>query len=180
MLCSYRVFNVPEVCVKGNSSSMPKVKKHKTVLAVRQTVTKPQKQTASKHSETKPTKERNAAPKPKQQRAAWTCASIIDQQSADALSKLLAAAETHTAGATIKSLTLAPHIVHKKPTFAVTVETLKHLPLLKAVLGQVGLLQQHEHQVHVQHHAAVHGCLVRWMSSYGLYNPSAMLQMLLS
>jgi putative methyltransferase len=73
----------------------------------------------------------------------WRCASIIDQQSAEVLDKLLLAVETRRGGATIKSLTLAPHIVHKKPTFAVTCETLKHLPLLKQLVGDVGLLDQH-------------------------------------
>jgi putative methyltransferase len=79
--------------------------------------------------------------------AAWTCASVIDQQSAEALARLLDAAATRSHGASIKSLTLAPHVVHKKPTFAVTCETLKHLPLLQAVLAATGLLQQHEPQV---------------------------------
>lgn len=78
---------------------------------------------------------------------AWKCSSIIDQQSAEAVAKLLTAAETRTSGATIKSLTLAPHVVHKKPTFAVTCETLKHLPLLKQLLADVRLLEQHAGQV---------------------------------
>jgi hypothetical protein len=55
----------------------------------------------------------------------WHCRSVIDRQAAEAVARLLQAAETRSSGATIKSLTLAPHIVHKKPTFAVTCETLK-------------------------------------------------------
>jgi putative methyltransferase len=77
----------------------------------------------------------------------WQCSSVIDQQSSEVLDKLLSAAETRRGGATIKSLTLAPHIVHKKPTFAVTCETLKHLPLLKQLVAGVGFLQQHQQQV---------------------------------
>jgi hypothetical protein len=55
----------------------------------------------------------------------WQCRSVIDRQAAEAVARLLQAAETRSAGATIKSLTLAPHVVHKKPTFAVTCQTLK-------------------------------------------------------
>ncbi len=60
-----------------------------------------------------------------QQAQQWYCRSVIDRQAADAVAKLVHAAETHQSGATIKSLTLAPHIVHKKATFAVTCQTLK-------------------------------------------------------
>jgi hypothetical protein len=142
---------------------MPKVKKHKSVLAAKQSITKPSRTGIEKHKvkhtpklqqqqqSTRPGKAAAATAKaPRAHRAAawphgqWRCASVIDQQSAEALHRLLAAAETCTAGATIKSLTLAPHIVHKKPTYAVTVETLKHLPLLKAVLAAVEMLQQHQ------------------------------------
>jgi hypothetical protein len=143
----------------SSSSSMPKVKKHKSVLAAKQSISKPA-ATGNTHKNPNPKQKppppqqqsgRSSKPapaKPKAPRAvhaaawphgSWRCASIIDQQSAEALHRLLSAAETRTAGATIKSLTLAPHIVHKKPTYAVTVETLKHLPLLKAVLTAVGL-----------------------------------------
>jgi hypothetical protein len=146
---------------------MPKVKKHKSVLSAKQSISKPS-TTQNQHKHSKP-KQQAQLQQPKQQTVRpskpasawpkgprrtvhaaawpsgqWRCASVIDQQSAEALLRLLAAAETRTAGATIKSLTLAPHIVHKKPTYAVTVETLKHLPLLKAVLAAVGLLQQHQ------------------------------------
>ena len=141
---------------------MPKVKKHKSVLAAKQSITKkpatgtqqnnwkpkqqPQQQQPARPSKRVPVRPKapragyTAAGPPGQ----WRCASVIDQQSAEALLRLLSAAETRTAGTTIKSLTLAPHIVHKKPTYAVTVETLKHLPLLKAVLAAAGLLQQHQ------------------------------------
>lgn len=56
---------------------------------------------------------------------AWRPHSVIDRQAAEAVARLLSAAETRSKGATIKSLTLAPHVVHKKPTFAVTCQTLK-------------------------------------------------------
>ncbi len=55
----------------------------------------------------------------------WHCRSVIDRQASEAVGRLLLAAETRSGGATIKSLTLAPHVVHKKPTFAVTCQTLK-------------------------------------------------------
>lgn len=58
------------------------------------------------------------------------------------MDRLIQAAETHRHGATIKSLTLAPHIENKKATYAVTCETLKHLTLLKELEAAVGLLQQ--------------------------------------
>jgi hypothetical protein len=141
---------------------MPKVKKHKSVLGANHSMTKPthlnkpqqQKKTTSQPQQQQSSRfSKSAAATAKAPGAhhvaawphgQWRCASVIDQQSAEALHRLLAAAETRTAGATIKSLTLAPHIVHKKPTYAVTVETLKHLPLLKAVLAAGELLQQHE------------------------------------
>ncbi len=53
------------------------------------------------------------------------CRSVIDRQAAQAISRLLQAAETHQSGATIKSLTLAPHIQNKKAVYAVTCETLR-------------------------------------------------------
>lgn len=130
----------PEATRPGpDAVDMPKVKKQKTVLAKSPPVKparsahQPQKQVSS-HIKRLPLQ-------------TWTCSSIIDQQSAEAVARLLAAAETRTSGATIKSLTLAPHIVHKKPTFAVTCETLKHLPLLQQLLHKIDLLAQHENQV---------------------------------
>jgi hypothetical protein len=141
---------------------MPKVKKHKSVLGAKHSITKPahtSKQQQQKKDTQKPQQQQSnrlsksaaaTAKAPRAHHAAawphnqWRCASVIDQQSAEALHRLLAAAETRTAGATIKSLTLAPHIVNKKPTYAVTVETLKHLPLLKAVIAAGKLLLQHE------------------------------------
>ena len=47
-------------------------------------------------------------------------------------------------GATIKSLTLAADIQAKKATYAVTCETLKHLPVLERVVEETGILGLHE------------------------------------
>jgi hypothetical protein len=55
----------------------------------------------------------------------WRCHGVIDRQAAEAVERLVQAAETQRGGSTIKSLTLAPHVVHKKPTHAVTCETLR-------------------------------------------------------
>lgn len=55
----------------------------------------------------------------------WQANSIIDRQAAQAVDRLIAAAETQRSGATIKALTLAPHVVHKRATHAVTCETLR-------------------------------------------------------
>ena len=55
----------------------------------------------------------------------WLPHSVIDRQAAVAVGKLLAADAARTGGASIKSLTLAPHVVEKKATHAVTCNTLK-------------------------------------------------------
>lgn len=138
--------------------TMPKApKKFKPVVGARPAHQQQQQQQQRQHHQSVKTQ------KPKQPQAAsnkqprsttrttsaagWQCASVIDQQSAEVLQRLLQAAETRRGGATIKSLTLAPHIVHKKPTFAVTCETLKHLPLLKQLVADAGVLEQHQQQV---------------------------------
>ena len=61
----------------------------------------------------------------RQQPAVWVPHSVIDRQAAAALGKLLAADSARSGGASIKSLTLAPHVVEKKATHAVTCNTLK-------------------------------------------------------
>jgi hypothetical protein len=53
------------------------------------------------------------------------CNSIIDRQAARALQTLLEADAGQRRGATLKSLTLAPHIAEKKATYAVTCQVLK-------------------------------------------------------
>jgi putative methyltransferase len=117
---------------------MPKVKKQKSLLPKQQISKAANKRQQAGNQKLKKLKKiSKSAP-------AWKCTSIIDQQSAEAVSRLLDAAEHRTSGATIKSLTLAPHIVHKKPTFAVTCETLKHLPLLKQLLADINLLEQEQ------------------------------------
>lgn len=42
-----------------------------------------------------------------------------------------------------QSLTLAPHVEHKKATFAVVCETLKRLPAIQAAVTDAGLLEAH-------------------------------------
>jgi putative methyltransferase len=73
----------------------------------------------------------------------WGCHSIADRQAATAIKKLLAAQANGRHGASIKSLTLAPHIQAKKATFKVTCETLKALPVIRQLLGSCGLLEKH-------------------------------------
>ena len=67
-------------------------------------------------------------PVPKQHlpRKCWLrCQSDVDQQASDAVHSLLQASRSKSRGASIRSLTLAPHITAKKAVHAVTCETLK-------------------------------------------------------
>ena len=73
----------------------------------------------------------------------WTCSSTVSQQAAGVLKKLLAADARGAGGASIKALALAPHIQAKKATYAVVVETLKHLAVLKHVVAATASLAQH-------------------------------------
>jgi hypothetical protein len=128
---------------------MPKAKRQRSIVDVKYGVQQPKRQRIAKPRS-------NVSPAPGKQPAGhghgslrqqpqikpWSCISIIDKQAASAVDRLIQAAETHRHGATIKSLTLAPHIENKKATYAVTCETLKHLTLLKELEAAVGLLQQ--------------------------------------
>lgn len=58
-------------------------------------------------------------------RGKWSLASTVHKQAADAVARLLAASAARQGGVSIKSLTLAPKVVAKKATFAVTNETLR-------------------------------------------------------
>ena len=67
-------------------------------------------------------------PLPKQQlpNKRWLCCqSDVDQQASNAVHRLLQASRSKSRGASIRSLTLAPHITAKKAVHAVTCETLK-------------------------------------------------------
>ena len=55
----------------------------------------------------------------------WRCMSVVDQQAAFAVQRLLQADSSRSNGASLKSLTLAPHIVAKKATYAVTCQVVK-------------------------------------------------------
>ena len=55
----------------------------------------------------------------------WTPVSQVHQQAATAVGRLLEADASRRHGASLKSLTLAPHIVAKKATYAVTCQVLK-------------------------------------------------------
>lgn len=70
----------------------------------------------------------------------WTCQSEVDRQAAACLSKILASDTNKRNGKTIKSLTLAPHIKAKKAVYAVTCQTLSHLPVIQQVLSKTTLL----------------------------------------
>ena len=70
------------------------------------------------------------------------------QDAARAVSALLAAAATRRRGSSVKALTLAPHVRHKRATHAVTCETIKHARVIRELffdacdalraLGEVG------------------------------------------
>jgi putative methyltransferase len=99
---------------------MPQPKKHRTVL---QNI--PHASQSSGGQKRKRDRVPSPQPSKKPKAICWQCKSIIDQQASEALSRIINACNNKANGVTIKSLTLAPHIVHKKPTFAVTCETLK-------------------------------------------------------
>ncbi|KAK9857582.1 hypothetical protein WJX84_008181 [Apatococcus fuscideae] len=74
-------------------------------------------------------------------RAFWTCSSVVDRQAAHALEKILEAHTTRRHGVSLKSLTLGSNIEAKKATYAVTLESLKHLQVIDAILERSQLLQ---------------------------------------
>ena len=53
------------------------------------------------------------------------CANVIHRQAASAVMRLVVSDSTKTKGASLKSLTLASHVQHKKATYAVTCQVLK-------------------------------------------------------
>lgn len=65
----------------------------------------------------------------------------VHRQAAYAVERLLAADASQREGATLKSLTLAPHIQAKKATYAVTCEVLRHLPVLQPLLERSQLVE---------------------------------------
>lgn len=67
--------------------------------------------------------------------------SLLLQQASGAVQRLLHADASGQGGVTLKSLVLAPHIKAKKAVYAVTVETLKHLQLLRKLLDATQLLE---------------------------------------
>jgi putative methyltransferase len=62
------------------------------------------------------------------------------RQASRAIARLLESDAQSRNGASVKSLTLAPHISNKKAVYALTMETLKKLPLLEILIEQAGLL----------------------------------------
>jgi len=65
--------------------------------------------------------------------------SVTHRRAAFAVARLLAADASGRDGASLKSLTLAPHIENKRAVYAVTVETLKHVPVLEKLYNSSGL-----------------------------------------
>ena len=59
------------------------------------------------------------------------------RQAANIVGRLLHADATGRHGASLKSLTLAPHIISKKAVHAVTIETLKHVPVLEQLVSKM-------------------------------------------
>lgn len=67
------------------------------------------------------------------------------RQASRAIARLLESDAQSRNGASVKSLTLAPHISNKKAVYALTMETLKKLPLLEILIEQAGLLPSDTH-----------------------------------
>lgn len=81
------------------------------------------------------------------------CKSVVDRQAAWAMQRLVEADEGRGRGATLKSLTLAPHIQAKKATYAVTCQAMK-CRLAVQVLDDVKVLLGMVHDVGVKAHAS--------------------------
>ena len=60
------------------------------------------------------------------------------RQASHAVGRLLHTDATGSNGISLKSLTLASHITNKKAVYAITIETLKHLPVLEQLVDRVG------------------------------------------
>lgn len=73
----------------------------------------------------------------------WVPHSPVVRHASEAVAKLIASSESKRSGATIKTLCLAAHVTAKKATFALTVQTLRYLPVLQKVVSSVGLLEKH-------------------------------------
>ncbi|KAG2499505.1 hypothetical protein HYH03_002452 [Edaphochlamys debaryana] len=72
----------------------------------------------------------------------WRPVSTVHQQAAFAVQRLLEADRDRRHGASLKSLTLAPHIVAKKATYAVTCQVLKLAEVLQRLVAAAGLTEQ--------------------------------------
>ncbi|KAK3233758.1 hypothetical protein CYMTET_55974 [Cymbomonas tetramitiformis] len=68
----------------------------------------------------------------------------VHRQVAKIISRLLTANSSKHSGASIKSLTLAPRIIAKKATHALTCETLKYLPVIREVIAATRLMEHNE------------------------------------
>lgn len=71
----------------------------------------------------------------------WKPVSTVHVQAAHALDKLISACKARRM-CNMKSLTLGPHIQAKRATHAVTVETVRHLFLLRKVVAASGVLER--------------------------------------
>lgn len=88
----------------------------------------------------RPHKPRQIRPVPPPGPKAWTPASVVHRQAAWAIQRLLAADASGKGGASLKTLTLAPHIEAKRATHAVTCECLRHLVILRELAESTGIL----------------------------------------
>lgn len=68
--------------------------------------------------------------------------SDVHRYASTAVERLLHSDATGKHGASLKSLTLAPNIPNKRAVYAVTIETLKYLPVLEKLVERTGILQQ--------------------------------------
>lgn len=86
------------------------------------------------------TADKPAAPqKPAARQHTLAPTSDVHRQAARAVGKLLQSDETGRDGASLKSLTLAPHVTNKKAVYAVTIETMKHVPVLEKLIERTGV-----------------------------------------
>ncbi|MEW5317568.1 MAG: hypothetical protein WDW38_008854 [Sanguina aurantia] len=78
-------------------------------------------------------------PKPRDPNALLFCKGVVDRQAVNCLQRLMEAQLSKTKGASLKSLTMGANITAKKAVYAVTVEVLKYMPILRRLTEAVGL-----------------------------------------
>mmetsp|Transcript_40301 Transcript_40301/g.89498 ORF Transcript_40301/g.89498 Transcript_40301/m.89498 type:complete len:538 (+) Transcript_40301:127-1740(+) len=116
----------------GKASGTPAVKQNKPKLGVRNP--NPKHKDKGKKRAINVNKRPSGAPSSR----GIKCSSVIDRQAAYAVERLVEADASKSKGASLKSLTLAPNIVNKRATYAVTCQVLKYLVTLQDVVTRAG------------------------------------------